>query len=79
MIQVPNQEPYVVFGGCVLLTLIIENESFTVERDWGIEYLIDSKHPDYFSDDWFYENNKCYSDKKSQELIESLNKFSNDE
>lgn len=77
MIEFPDKQPpyKYIFAGCVFLTLTIQNESFTAERDWGIEYLHDSKHPDYETDIWFYESeeHKSYSDKMSKKLIEDLN------
>ena len=30
------------------------------------------KHPDYISDDYFFEGEKCFSYKKGNELLESI-------
>jgi len=58
--------------GAMKATITINEETFSYERDWGQEYDIDVKHPDYHSDDWFYESEKCQSHFKSKEAIEAI-------
>lgn len=58
--------------GSMTATLIINGESFSHTRDWGVEYDIDVKHPDFYTDDWFYESNKCFAYNKSIEVINMI-------
>ena len=47
--------------GSMTLALHVADESYTITRDWAEEYDIDITHPDYKTDDWFYESDKCQS------------------
>lgn len=58
--------------GAMKASITINGETFSYERDWGQEYDIDVKHPDYHNDDWFYESEKCQSYFKSKEAIEAI-------
>lgn len=58
--------------GSMIATITIEGEAFSYERDWGEEWDVDSKHPDYHSDDWFYEGDKCFSSIKYKEIISTI-------
>jgi hypothetical protein len=58
--------------GAMLATITIEGESFSYERDFGEEYEHDILHPDYETDDWFYEGDKCYAYFKCNEAIKSI-------
>ena len=58
--------------GAMLATIIIDGESFSYERDFGEEYEHDIKHPDYKTDDWFYEGDKCYAYIKCNEVLKNL-------
>jgi len=58
--------------GTMTVNLIINGEEFNVERDWEEEYNIDIKHPDYLTDEDFYDSYKPFSVKKHLEIIKSL-------
>lgn len=58
--------------GAMLATIKINGESFSYERDFGEEYEHDIKHPDYETDDWFYESDKCYAHFKCNEVIRNI-------
>jgi hypothetical protein len=58
--------------GAMKASITVNGETFSYERDWGQEYDIDVKHPDYHSDDWFYESDKCQSYFNGKEAIESI-------
>ncbi len=58
--------------GAIELSIKIGEESFSVTRDFEEEYIHDITHPDYESDEWFYESDKCYSHRKYLELINEL-------
>ena len=58
--------------GEMTIRIVLEGEEFSVTRDWGEEYEHDTNHPDYNSDDYFYESDKCFSYKKCNELLESI-------
>lgn len=58
--------------GAMTATIAINGETFTWTRDWGEEYEIDVKHPDYHSDDWFYEGEKCHSYSKHKEAMDAI-------
>ena len=58
--------------GAMLATITIDGESFSYERDWSEEYEHDILHPDYETDDWFYETDKCYADLKCKEAIKNI-------
>ena len=58
--------------GSMTATIKIDGEEYSVTRDWGKEYDIDIKHPDYETDDWFYEGDKCQSHQSYLELMKEL-------
>lgn len=58
--------------GAMKASITINGETFSYERDWGQEYDIDVKHPEYHSDDWFYEGDKCQSYFRCKEAIEAV-------
>ena len=58
--------------GAMKASITINGETFSYERDWGQEYDIDVKHPDYHSDDWFYEGDKCHSFLKHKEAMDAI-------
>ena len=41
-------------------------------RNWEEEYYIDIKHPDYQTDEDFYDSQKPFSSKKYREIVKSL-------
>jgi hypothetical protein len=59
--------------GTMTVTLIVNNEVYSLTRDFGEEYDNDKKHPNFKTDDWFYEGEDCFSWKKSQEILKSFN------
>jgi hypothetical protein len=59
--------------GTMTVTLIVNNEVYSLTRDFGEEYDNDKKHPNFKTDDWFYEGEDCLSWKKSQEILKSFN------
>lgn len=58
--------------GAMEASIVIDGETFSCIRDWGEEWDVDSKHPDYHSDDWFYEGDKCFSSIKYKEIISAI-------
>jgi len=58
--------------GTMTVNLIVDGEEFNVKRDWEEEYYIDSKHPDYKTDEDFYDSPKPHSVKKYREVINSF-------
>jgi len=58
--------------GSMTVTLTISGEKFTHTRDWGVEYDIDIKHPEYETDDWFYEGEECEAYRKAQEAYKQI-------
>lgn len=58
--------------GTMSVSLTINSETFECCRDWGEEYENDIQHPDYKTDDYFYEGDKCFSYKKCKEAFEDL-------
>ena len=59
--------------GTMTVNLTINNEEYSVTRDWNEEYEHDVNHPNY-CDEYFYEGVDCFSYKKYMELLKSLNK-----
>lgn len=59
--------------GTMTVNLTIDNEQYSVTRDWNEEYEHDVNHPSY-CDEYFYEGVDCFSYKKYIELLKSLNK-----
>jgi len=60
--------------GTMTVILIVDGEEYTLTRYWGEEYDNDKYHPNYKTDDWFYEGEDCFSWKKSQEILKSFNR-----
>jgi hypothetical protein len=58
--------------GAMLATITIDGESFSYERDFGEEYDHDILHPDYETDDWFYDGDKCYANFKLNEALNNI-------
>jgi hypothetical protein len=61
-----------VWVGSLELRLTIGGETYSVYRDWLDEYMADRRHPNY-NDDYFYDSDECYSQKRYNELIKNLN------
>lgn len=61
-----------VWVGSLELRLTVDGETFSVYRDWLDEYMIDRRHPNY-NNDYFYDSDECYSQKRYKELIKNLN------
>ena len=61
-----------IWVGSLELRLTVDGETFSVYRDWLDEYMVDRRHPNY-NDDYFYDSDECYSQKKYNELIKNLN------
>ena len=61
-----------VWVGSLELRLTVDGETFSVCRDWLDEYMIDRRHPNY-NNDYFYDSDECYSQKRYKELIKNLN------
>lgn len=59
--------------GTMTVSLKINNEEYELTRDFGEEYDSDKNHPNYKTDDWFYESEDCFSWKKLQEILKSFN------
>ena len=59
--------------GTMTVILIVNGEEYTLTRDFGEEYDNDKTHPNFKTDDWFYEGDDCFSWKKSQEILKSFN------
>ena len=53
------------YKGCGLpkmtATLLVDGEVFSFVRDWEREHLLDSKKPEFYSDDYFFESDNCQS------------------
>ena len=60
------------FIGAIEVSFTIDGETFILERDYGEEYGIDKNHPDYETDDYFYEGDKCYSVPKRKKLLQLI-------
>jgi hypothetical protein len=58
--------------GTMTVTLIIQGEEYNATRDWEEEYYIDIKHPDYKTDEDFYDSHKPYSSKRYHEIMKNL-------
>ena len=63
---------YDIWIGTMIVKLTIDGEEFNVTRNWEEEYYIDIKHPDYLTDEDFYDSHKPFSSKKHREIINSL-------
>lgn len=61
-----------VWVGSLELRLTVDGETFSVYRDWLDEYMVDRRHPNY-NNDYFYDSEECYSQKRYKELIKNLN------
>lgn len=59
------------------MTLIIKHDGVEYQhtRNFGEEYDIDVKHPDFITDLWFYEDEKCESYKRYAIEMEKINKL----
>lgn len=60
------------FIGAVEVSFTIDGEIFVIERDHKEEYVIDIKHPDYETDDYFYEDDKSYCVIKRKNLLQLI-------
>tara|TARA_R110001583_G_scaffold103870_3_gene251205 strand:- start:182 stop:556 length:375 start_codon:yes stop_codon:yes gene_type:complete len=69
---IKNEDGRDIWIGTMTVTLIIEGEEYNVSRDWEEEYNMDIKHPDYKTDENFYDNHKPYSSKKYRGLMKSF-------
>lgn len=58
--------------GTMTVTLLVNGEEYIITRDWGEEYDNDKTHPNFETDDWFYDGEDCFSWKKSQEILKSI-------
>ena len=58
--------------GTMTVRLVIDGEEWLITRDWGEEYKYDFSHPNFKTDDWFYESEDCYSYKKYNEILATL-------
>jgi len=58
--------------GTILVTITIDNKIFSCKRDFEEEYKNDVKHPDYESDNWFYESDKCFAYIKRNKLLNNI-------
>jgi hypothetical protein len=67
-----NENGNHIWIGTMTVNLIIDGEEFNVTRNWEEEYYIDIKHPDYMTDEDFYDSYKPYSSKKYREIVKGL-------
>jgi hypothetical protein len=58
--------------GTMTVTLIVNNEVYSLTRDFGEEYDNDKKHPNFKTDDWFYEGEECEAYRKAQEAYKQI-------
>ena len=65
-------DSYDIWIGSMTVNLIIDGEEFSVSRDWEEEYHINRKHPDYKTDEDFYDSLKPHSHTRYLEIIKSL-------
>ena len=70
---IKKEDGYDIYIGTMTVNLIIDGEEFNIKRDWEDEYYIDITHPDYITDEDFYDSHKPYSSKKYREIMNSLN------
>lgn len=68
----PGEGEPSVWVGDMVVKLTIGDDTFTVSRDFGEEYENDTKHPEYETDMWFYESEKCHSHKTYVRIKEEL-------
>ena len=69
---IKKEDGYDIWIGTMTVSLIIDGEAFNVTRNWEEEYCIDIKHPDYITDEDFYDSHKPYSSKKYREIVKSF-------
>lgn len=69
---VKNENGNTIWIGTMTVNLIVDNEEFTVKRDWEEEYFVDIKHPDYLTDKDFYDSQKRFASKKHREIINNI-------
>ncbi|MCF8274954.1 MAG: hypothetical protein K9I95_14100 [Flavobacteriaceae bacterium] len=69
---IKNENGNDIWIGTMTVNLIIDGDEFNVTRNWAEEYYIDIKHPDYLTDEDFYESHKPYSSKKYREVMNSF-------
>jgi hypothetical protein len=69
---IKKADGYDIWIGTMIVNLIIDGEEFNVTRNWEEEYYIDKKHPDYKTDQDFYDSHKPYSSKMYREIMKSL-------
>jgi hypothetical protein len=61
-----------IWVGTMTVNLIIDGEVFSITRNWEEEYNMDIKHPDYNSDDDFYDSHKPYSSIRYREIMKGI-------
>ncbi|WP_445956532.1 hypothetical protein [Yeosuana sp.] len=69
---IKNENGSDIWIGTMTVKLIIDGEEFIVTRNWEEEYYVDIKHPDYKTDEDFYDSHKPYSSIKYREIMNSL-------
>jgi hypothetical protein len=69
---IKNGDERDIWIGTMTAILIIDGEEYKVTRDWEEEYYIDIKHPDYKTDEDFYDSHKPYSSKRYHEIMKNL-------
>jgi hypothetical protein len=69
---IKNENGNNIWIGTMTVNLIIDGEEFNITRNWEEEYCIDIKHPDYLTDEDFYDSHKPFSSKKHLEIINSF-------
>lgn len=66
-----GEEGRSVWVGGMEMILTVNGESYSVYRDWLDEYIVDRRHPNY-NDDYFYDSDECYSQKRYKQLMEGI-------
>jgi len=69
---IKKEDGYDIWIGTMTVNLTIGDEEFNVTRNWEEEYYVDIKHPDYKTDEDFYDSHKSYSSIKYREIMNSL-------
>lgn len=58
--------------GSITVVLNVNGDEYSLTRDWGEAYDHDHKHPNYRSNDWFYESDDSFHWKQGHEILNSL-------